>query len=736
MSMTPAGAPPDDLVKACLAGQSVLFSGAGLSIAAGMPSPLELAVEMLAYARASSDVPVELARTLSELLDAGEGDLVVEGIVEGYPVGPEAAFAYLRTRLQWKGQLPGVFMRLGKIGFSAVVATNFDDLMEWSFSVVPDKVRTLGDTNALLEALSKNEFFLLKLYGDIRRRSTVIFTSARYRDAVIGNESFAQFLRSLFYSRTLLFAGKSLQGIEDFLSSVPSRSEAPPRHFAAVLDSEPGLSVKAASLARRFGIEIIACPADAGDNAIGHFIEQLANRVDEARVERSAQPAAATSPETSRLLRVAVENIGPFEQLEVDVDRGWTLLLGDNGVGKSSLLKAIATGVVGKEAAPYAARLVRGGATSAAITLTTSRGDTYRTEILRSDTSPVVTSIPVRPLEKEGWLVLGFPPLRTVSWERGQSYEGGDAVGRASAADVLPLVRGEADPRLDGLKAWLLHLDHNIQSATTAPSLRELYRRLWDEFFRVVEKITPGVNLAPGKVDATTRQVNVKTDDGEIPIEAVSQGTQSLMGWIGIVLKRLFEVYGNDDDPLQRYALVLIDEIDAHMHPQWQHTLIGTLKKLFPNAQFLVSSHSPLVVSGLAKEEILVFSRGENDRRVEVAHPPEDLKGWRVDQILTSLAFGLDGARDPETLHDVRRYTTLAAGEEQGKPGELEELAAKLRVRLPGQAESASARKAFELVQAFARNQFETMSAGERKAVTAELKVQIQEGITGSRRPS
>jgi len=165
--------------------------------------------------------------------------------------------------------------------------------------------------------------------------------------------------------------------------------------------------------------------------------------------------------------------------------------------------------------------------------------------------------------------------------------------------------------------------------------------------------------------------------------------------------------------------------------------LIGTLKELFPQAQFVASSHSPLVVSGLTRNEILVFSRDASEaHRVLVDRPSGDLKGWRVDQILTSLAFGLDGARDPETLSDLKRYSELAAQDPPSAPDELAALAVKLRIRLPTEEEHAAARKAFELVQSYAKSQLEAMSPADRKAVTDELRVQIQEGITGSRRPS
>lgn len=298
-----------------------------------------------------------------------------KGSSKGPSRGADLALSYLHSNLRWTGnEVPGVFQRLPQIGFSGVITTNFDDLLERSFSIPPGGIHTLADTGRLLEALSKNEFFLLKLYGDLERPDSVILTSARSRDAVIGNELFGQFLKSLFYSRTLLFAGKSLQGIEEFLGSVPSRSGAPPRHFAAVLDTEEGLDVKTSSLMRRFGIDVIPCGAGTSGSAVGDFIGLLADQVEKAKGGTTAT-VPPVQPRTARLTRVALENIGPFERLEIDLAPGWTLLLGDNGVGKSSVLKTIAVAIVGDEAALFASRLVRAGATSAAVTLVTDRGE-------------------------------------------------------------------------------------------------------------------------------------------------------------------------------------------------------------------------------------------------------------------------------------------------------------------------------------------------------------------------
>ena len=65
------------------------------------------------------------------------------------------------------------------------------------------------------------------------------------------------------------------------------------------------------------------------------------------------------------------------------------------------------------------------------------------------------------------------------------------------------------------------------------------------------------------------------------------------------------------DVAMQGYALILMDEIDAHMHPLWQQQLLGRLKKLLPNVQVIATTHSPLVVAGLEVEEVTRFVRNE-----------------------------------------------------------------------------------------------------------------------------
>ena len=72
-------------------------------------------------------------------------------------------------------------------------------------------------------------------------------------------------------------------------------------------------------------------------------------------------------------------------------------------------------------------------------------------------------------------------------------------------------------------------------------------------------------------------------------------GYQTTLTWLVDFCKRMFELYPDADNPLHGEAVVLVDEIDLHLHPKWQRDLVPTLSKIFPNVQFIVTTHSPHV---------------------------------------------------------------------------------------------------------------------------------------------
>jgi hypothetical protein len=737
---TPPPEVPKDLVRDLAADECAVYVGAGLSASSGFPTWITFVSELLEWAIEERYVDRDLGDSLRSALHDGQADVVADSVVASFERAPEALLERLRGVFgQSEPALGRVHRRLLEAGFCAALTTNFDDLLERTFKV-KEGALTPEDTDPLLEALSSRRFFLLKLYGSLDRPETLVISPAQYRESIAANRPFAQFLEGMFFSRTILFLGASLSGIEAYLRGIGFRGSVRRRHYALVeVDVSGAWRAKADLLDRRYGIQVIPYqPSTPSHPEVGEFLTELVERTEYARreqKERARSSPAVLTHGGSPLTRVRLENIGPFEELDLALDPGWTLLLGDNGVGKSTILEAIAVAICGKDAASFAGRLLRVSTKTARIALTVGPREYLTTLVARDGDEAEVTSAPSRPLEAEGWLAIGFPPLRTVSWGNVPG-PGPEGKRRPTAEDLLPLVRGGVDPRLDELKQWLVNLDYWSRSEDGSGRGRR-YAELRDELFHMASRLAEGLSLRFERVDPFTHQVTVRTDDGLVPIEAVSQGTSSLLGWTGFLLQRMYEVYGGQEgNPRQRYALVLIDEIDAHMHPGWQQILVSRLSELFPRAQFVASSHSPLIAGSLEAKSIVRFLRREG--KVVLERPDGSFQGWRADQILTGPLFGLETSRDLRTQEQLRRYTELAAKEDldEVEQEQLQELAAALKVRLPTPAERQEARQAYELVGDALDDRMRAMPAEERERLLAEARVQLQEAITGSRRPA
>ncbi|WP_316845527.1 ATP-binding protein [Pedobacter psychrodurus] len=150
-------------------------------------------------------------------------------------------------------------------------------------------------------------------------------------------------------------------------------------------------------------------------------------------------------------------------------------------------------------------------------------------------------------------------------------------------------------------------------------------------------------------------EIMITTRHGKrIPFSSFSLGYKTTVSWTVDLAWRLFNLYPKSENPLKEPAIVIIDELDLHLHPVWQRRIMTDLSAHFPAVQFIATAHSPLMVQASfnANHAILRFE----DETVEIENEPEGIDGWRVDQILTSEFFGLKSARGIayEKLNDER----------------------------------------------------------------------------------
>ena len=683
----PAPEPPADLVQACEKGECVLYVGAGLSASAGYPTWRQFVSNLLDWADKNKFVETDFGKYLRTLITPSDSYWVADSIVSALQnrVQREMLYEYLREIfLKPSPQLPRLYYVLREIPFSAVLTTNFDNLIEQTYENVGTRVYTPKDIELLTKALKTREFFILKLRGTLERSETLLVAPKEYRD-VVSNAPFSPFMNDLLLSKTILFVGLSFEGISEAIEFLSTERQ----HYALVAVAGNRWQAKVDSLRRRYNIQVLPYKLSDNHPEVFEFLEKLTRK-----------KAKEILPGYKR---VYLENIGPFDNLELELNQHWNILLGDNGVGKSTIIKAIAVGICGRDAQPYSDRLIKVGKTYGRITLETIDGNKYDTLLLKGREGEVeVKSIPdERPLETERWLTIGFPPLRAMSWEQSRGPQLVEVKRRPTSSDLIFLIKDTSDPRLDELKQWIINLDYRIKDERVRNSRDKRYEKLLQEFFRIIGRLTEDVTVKFKEVELNTNQIKVITDDGEIPIEAVSQGTASLIGWIGILLKRLYEIYGQEEEPRKQYALVLMDEIDAHMHPKWQQSLIPSLTELFPNVQFIATTHSPLIVGGMPTEQVFRFARDENGKVIQL-EIESDMTMGRTDQILTASLFGLETTLDKITQKEIEEYQKLLSKSSR-TPEEAEEfqrLHRTLEFRIPVPQETPIERRAQELLQA------------------------------------
>jgi hypothetical protein len=145
----------------------------------------------------------------------------------------------------------------------------------------------------------------------------------------------------------------------------------------------------------------------------------------------------------------------------------------------------------------------------------------------------------------------------------------------------------------------------------------------------------------------------------KIPFRALSDGYRAFLGWIGDLLYHICMTCPAGKELVDNSGIVLVDEIDLHIHPKWQMTVLPTLARELPNIQFIVTSHSPLIVGSLEWMNIIVMSAGmrqsSHPRRIASA-----VHGLDADQVLLTKFFGLESTRVAGKSRRLKQLTLSA----------------------------------------------------------------------------
>ncbi|MBT1869344.1 AAA family ATPase [Enterobacter mori] len=168
-------------------------------------------------------------------------------------------------------------------------------------------------------------------------------------------------------------------------------------------------------------------------------------------------------------------------------------------------------------------------------------------------------------------------------------------------------------------------------------------------------------------------KIVLKKGTSELDIQQLSQGEKTILTLVGDLARRLILLNPKSDNPLLGYGIVLIDEIDLHLHPQWQQTIIERLTSTFPNVQFVVTTHSPQVLSTVNSRSVRILQEIEDDgfKDLIVSHPDYQIKGVSNKD---ALLYGMKTDPVPSTEENywLESYEKLVELNDYNSPAALE----------------------------------------------------------------
>jgi predicted ATP-binding protein involved in virulence len=364
----------------------------------------------------------------------------------------------------------------------------------------------------------------------------------------------------------------------------------------------------------------------------------------------------------------------------------WIVLLGENGTGKSTLLQMIAISLLGRDFAQENVRsydwkrfLGKSSTKGRVVALLSTKtsdskrnkqsnkevqslyqtalefNETVRTGLeqdLKSNGFKEDFKVLNQTLYSEfltgGWFACGYGTWRGALQQTTSTREVSAKFSRKSSRFATMFDEGSA---LSSVNDWLVQLDYRRLKEQDDDSAGKSF----DLAIKTLERVLNGIKFE--KITSDSKALF--NDNGNlVTFDQLSEGYRSTLTWVGDLIRRLIDAFPRLKNPLLAQGIVLIDEIDIHLHPKWQMNIVEQIRELFPNLQFIVSSHSPFVVQDMQHDDKIIVLE-KNDGVVTTSDEIGFVQNWRVDQILTSDLFKLATTRNIADKNKQAEYKRL-----------------------------------------------------------------------------
>ena len=423
--------------------------------------------------------------------------------------------------------------------------------------------------------------------------------------------------------------------------------------------------------------------------------------------------------------RTVLSHVKGFSELDLDFASnsgsypGWAVVTGDNGSGKTALLRAISLAILGPDQSrgilPDLSGWITDGADRATISveiiphgeydktlrggypvkssfwaeveiIAEGRGTSVRvTDIFRNKKKGAANG--PWPATTSGWFALAYGPFRRL-------------YGSSPDAQRLMVIPGriphfatlfKEDATLAEGEEWIkqlayVRLEHQVSTSPNSKNpevqaLSDLLDLIGDDFLR------QGMSIESVRADG----IHLRDAAGRlIPLEDMSEGYRSALAMLVDIFRNMVQTYGieglvrreGDSVYVDRPGVVMIDEIDAHLHPRWQREIGDWMKRHFPLVQFIVTTHSPIVCQSADGGRVYHVPEPESGQQpFQLSQDDyETIITGRSDEVLLTPAFGMDHTRSIRAVRARRRHAQLRAKAKSGlslnaaESAEIEEL--------------------------------------------------------------
>lgn len=398
-----------------------------------------------------------------------------------------------------------------------------------------------------------------------------------------------------------------------------------------------------------------------------------------------------------KLKSVTIENYRAIENLELPLDPTLTVLHGANGHGKTSVLSAISVGLreslesfLDELSFDLSEEDWREGAASPRIVVesidgiigerrgdkaTDEREEAQRIAVNDAMRSGLEEALATR--EEDMPIVAFYGTDRMLSdipdWvlsQRGSQYE-------PSRRDALKGALAHTD--FEDLLTWFYFKEN--EELRERRERRDFDYQLKDVSVirQAISSMLPEVSDPRIELNPLRFVVSQKSEEGRVEklsLNQLSGGYRIVLALAADLARRRAQGNPHMDNPLQSEAIVLIDEIELHLHPAWQQRILNDLMRTFPNAQFIVSTHSPQVLTTVEPKHIIVELYRDDDN-IATGAPAGATYGAEAGDVLAAVMHVSERPPDNKFTEALDQYRRLVS---EGK-GETKE-ALKLRRKL------------------------------------------------------